>query len=307
MVDFGSVLSRLPSRDDVVGSVEQMPVAREAASPFIAGESAATATVVVAEVVAAGMSASVLHLPPPDALETVLVGSMQVIDALGTADLSVGTDLALNPVALGLGRVPIDTVAAKVAGLCRAATDAGMTVTLTSVPHALVADVLALWVGLAGDLPDLGVTLTANLHRTEGDCLDLAGAGARVRLLRQEVAEQPGVAFTDAHEIDKAYVRCTRLLFDNGARPILATEDDRLIEIAVALGERADRSPGEYVIQFRRGLRDARAAELVASGATVAVLIPFGPGWGAYVTQWITATPSVLGRALGAVLGRSGS
>lgn len=307
MVDFAAMLGRLPSRADVVGSVEQLQVAREAASPFIAGEGVGDAVEAVAGLQASGMAASVLHLPAPDAGETTLVASMQVIDALGTADLSVGTDLAVSAVALGLGRAPIETVAAKVAGLCRAAAEAGMTVTLTSVAHALVADVLALHSLLVQEHPDLGVTLTANLHRTEGDCLDLAASGTRVRLIRAEQAEQPGVAFTDAHEIDKAYVRCTRLLLDNGARPVLATEDDRLIEIATALGERADRSPGEYAFQFRRGVRDARAAELVAGGATVAVLVPFGPGWGAYVTRWISPTASVLGRAVGAVLSRSES
>jgi proline dehydrogenase len=307
MVDFGAVLRRLPSRDEVLGSLDQIAVAREAARPFVPGESVGSAVQAVAETMAAGMGASVLYLPVPEAQEVTSLVSMQVIDALAADDLSMGTDLAVSPRALGLGRAGPDRVRTGVGGLCRAAASAGMTVTLTSVPHELVGDLLALRAAVAEEFPDLGVTLTANLHRTEADCLDLAGRSARVRLMRREDVEAPGVAFADGHEIDKAYVRCTRMLMDGGARPVLATGDARLVEIAGALAERADRDPSDYVYQFRRGVLDARAAELVAAGASVSILVPFGPGWAAYIARWIAVRPTSLGRAVGAALGRSDS
>jgi proline dehydrogenase len=149
------------------------------------------------------------------------------------------------------------------------------------------------------------VTLTANLHRTEGDCMDLAGSGARVRLIRREFATPPsGLAFTDGHEIDLAFVRCTRLLMDEGARPVVATHDPRLIEIAATLAERAERAHDEYTVQFRRGVAGGRAAVLVSAGAPVSLLIPFGPDWAAYLARWIAVRPSSLGRAVSAAIGR---
>lgn len=305
MVDFGAVLRRIPTRADVVGSIDQLALARDAARPFVPGESVGSAVDAVREAAEEGMSASVLYLPLPDAQEAARVASLQVIEALAIEDLSVGTDLTVSPVALGLGRVGERTLRSELALLCGAAERAGTTVTFTSVTHELVEPVLALRDELAAEFPDLGVTLTANLHRTEGDCLDLARSGARVRLLRREMAESPGVAFTDAHEIDRAFVRCTRLLMDAGARPVIATHDDRLLDIAGALAERAERAPDEYAYQFRLGVAGARAAELVSAGAAVSILVPFGPDWAAYVARWIAVRPSSVGKAVGAAIGRS--
>lgn len=305
MVDFGAVLRRLPTREEVVSSIDQLALAREAASPFVPGESVDSAVRAVSDAVSSGMAASVLYLPLPDAREAARVASMQVVEALAIEDLSIGTDLAVSPVSLGLGRLGEQALRSDLTVLCQAAGRAGMTVTFASVPHELVDPVLDLRSDLAHQFPDLGVTLTANLHRTEGDCLDLARSGARVRLLRRELAESSGVAFTDGHDIDRAYVRCTKLLMDTGARPIIATHDPRLLEIAGALAERADRTPGEFSYQFRRGVAEGRAAELVASGATVSVLVPFGPDWAAYVARWIGMRPSSLGKAVGAAIGRS--
>ena len=64
--------------------------------------------------------------------------------------------------------------------------------------------------------------------------------------MRQEAARPRGSAFTDSHEVDKAYVRCAKLLMAVGARTIIATHDPRLIEIATALAVRSDREPGHY-------------------------------------------------------------
>jgi proline dehydrogenase len=305
MVDFGSVLRRLPTPAGAMGSLDQLPIAREAARPFVPGESVESALAAAADVISAGMSPSILYLPDPAALETATLVSMQVIDGLAADDQSPGADLAVSPVALGLGRTPTGAVRERVEGLCGAARAAGMTVTLTAVAHGLVDDVLEVRAALATEYPDLGVTLTANLHRTEGDCLDLSRGAARVRLLGREAAEKSEVAFTDGHEIDKAFVRCMRLLLDAGAQPILATDDPRLLEIAGALAERADRQPGEYSYQFRHGLMEPRATELVAEGASVSILIPFGPDWAGYVRRWIAPSPSALGRAVGSALGRS--
>jgi proline dehydrogenase len=306
MVDFGAVMRRIPTRAEVVGSIDRLAVARDAASPFVPGESVGSAVEAVREAAESGMSASVLYLPLPEAQEAARVACLQAVEALAVEDLSVGTDLAVDPVALGLGWTGEQALRSDLALLCVAAERAGMTVTFTSVPHDLVEPVLALRDVLAAEMPDLGVTLTANLHRTEGDCLDLARSGARVRLLRREVAEPVGVAFTDPHEIDRAFVRCTRLLMDGGARPVLSTDDQRLLDIAGALAERAERTPDEYTFQFRRGVAEGRAAELVAAGAAVSILVPFGPGWAAYVGRWIAVRPSAVGRAVGAAIGRSG-
>jgi len=304
MVDLSGVLARIPGRDDILAALDRIPAARGAVSPFVAGDSVGAAVTAVGEVASSGMGASVLYLPMPDAEPAARLAHMQVIEALAQEDLAAGTDLTVSLPALGLGSSPPETVEAEVAALCAAAAEVGMTVTFAGLRHPLVEEVLLIRSRLAGLYPDLGVTIAANLRRSEGDCLDLAEAGARVRLIKREEQEDSVLAFRGDHDVDKAYVRCLRLLMDRGARPILFTHDSRLIEIAAALAERADREPGQYSFQFRRGLNADLAAELVAAGSAVSVLVPFGPNWPDYVSRRIGVSPASLGQAARAAAGR---
>lgn len=292
MAQFGSVLRRLPNRESILAAIDRIPVAREAVSPFVPGETVAAAVAAVADVVAAGMSASVTYLPAADAEGTCLLAYMQAIEALDEDHVAEGNDLTVDLVALGLGEASRAAVAADVAALCGAATRVGMTVTFAGLPASAVDDALAIHAQLIADHPDLGFTVAANLFRSEGDCLDLAAVGARIRLIKREANESVAVAFTRPNEVDKAYVRCMRILMARGARTIVATHDSRLIEIAAALAERSDRDPGHHCYQFRRGVIADRAVELVAAGAAVSILVPYGPDWATYMSRRIALKPS---------------
>lgn len=290
------VLGRIPSRDDVLDAVDRMSWAKEAATPFVAGDSVAGALSVVADVAATGMAASVCYLPERNAPGMVRLVAFQAIEAMGDADLAEGNDLCLDPVGLGLGTSAANTLRADVAALAAAAAEVGMSVTLDGVPHDLVAETVELRAALAPEFPDIGMTVSANLLRSETDCLDLAAAGARVRLLRRGTQEPAGVAHTRGHDVDKAYVRCLRRLTE-GARTIVATHDPTLLEIAAALADRADSEPG-LGYQFRLGMVGEQAHELAAAGAPVSVLVPFGPDWAGYVARHVTLRPSAVGAAL---------
>ena len=175
-----------------------------------------------------------------------------------------------------------------------------MTVTLAGLPHGAVPTGLTLHEGLLTEHPDLGFTIAAHLHRSESDCLDLARRGARVRLVKRGPQAGGGSAFSNAHEVDRAYVRCLRLLIEHGARPTVATDDPRLLEITAALVERAE-APAPYSFLFARGLEPSGMAGMVADGAHVCVLQPFGPGWAAYAAQ-VEVNPATMSKAARAAI-----
>ena len=305
MVDFSGLLSRMPNRESIVSALDQIPAARGAISPFVPGETVAAAVAAVGEVEAAGMSAAVAYLPDPQALASCLLVHMQTIEALDSADLAHGADLMVDLAALGLSRgVDPASVSSDLAILCSAAEEVGMTVTLVAADPEHLDDTLSIHAALGGEHPDLGVTIAANLLRSEADCGDLARAGARVRLVRQEAPAAPGLAFTSSHEVDKAYVRCMRILMGVGARTIVATHDPRLVEIATALAVRSGREPGHHCFQFRLGVRPEAAADLLAQGSQVSILVPFGPDWARYMSRRIALKPSSIGQAARAALGR---
>jgi proline dehydrogenase len=305
MVDFSGLLRRMPNRDSLVSVIDQVPATRGAISPFVPGETVAAAVAAVGTVQASGMSASVAYLPDPQALASCLLVHMQTIEALDAANLSEGADLMVDLAALGLSRgADPASVSTDLAILCAAAEEVGMTVTVDGVAHEHLDDTLSIHAALAGEHPDLGVTIAANLLRSEADCGDLARAGARVRLVRQASAEPPGLSFARGHEVDKAYVRCARLLMAAGARTVIATHDPRLIEIATVLAVRSDRDPANHSFQFRLGVRPDAAAELVSSGSQVSILVPFGPDWATYMARRIALKPNSISQAARAALGR---
>jgi proline dehydrogenase len=307
MVDFSRLRLRAPRREDLAGALERVPAAQGAVSPFVAGDSVASAVEVVGQIMSRGLAASVIYLPLPDSLGTARIADMQVISALADDDLADGTDLTLDLRALGLGRTSARALATDAAAVCAAAAAVGMTVTLSGLGHDQVEAALEVRAALAEEFPDLGVTLGANLLRTESDCIDLAAAGARVRLVKRDAPEGAAVAFTRAHDIDKSYVRCLRVLLAGTTTTTVATHDQRLIEIAEALSARSDSEPGHCTFQFRLGLLDDRAAELVATGATVSILVPFGPDWPTYAATRIALTPAAVGQAVRAAAGNGAS
>ncbi len=305
MADLGGLIKRVPSWDSVVSALDQMPATHGAISPFVPGDSIESAVTAVEEVSAAGMTASVAYLPDREGEASSLIVLLQTIDALDSASLADGSDLMVDLAALGLARgVGPEAVAVDLGALCGAAEAAGMTVTLDGLAYEFLAEALAIHAQLADDHPDLGITIAANLLRSEADSGDLGRAGARVRLVRQEPVGSPGLAFTNGHEIDKSYVRCARLLISSGARTTIATHDPRLIEIASALAVRSDREAGHLSFQFRLGVRKQAAADLVSGGAHVGVLIPFGPDWPGYMARRIALKPRSVGQAARAAVRR---
>ncbi len=299
MVDFSELLNRLPSGDEWAASVERMPAARDAASPFVAGPQAEDLVRAVEDLHGRGLSASVTHLPGPGPYPA---GLHAAIAALADAHAAVGTDLLVDLAELSPATgVDPDAARADVQALCAAAEQVGMTLTIVSGGHEQVGAALAIHRALAEAHPDLGIGVAANLLRAEADCGDLARAGARVRLDRRPARGVQSATLRGVHEIDKAFVRCARALTEGGARTTIATDDPRLIEIAGALAARGDGQPVGY--EFRLGLLGNQVAELVATGSAVSVLVPFGPGWPAYVAGQVPARPAALAAAVRAALG----
>ena len=303
MVDLSEVLKRLPDLGNMAPALKDVRAARTAVAPFIAGDSVAAVAEAVAQAQQRGVGASVQYLPEPGSEAASRLLHLQLISALGEADLAAGTDLTIDLSLLGV-RAPQATAGDRtdLRATLGAAEAAGMTVTLSGLSSTTVDAGLELLAELAPAHPDLGVTLAAQLHRSEADCRQLAETGTRVRLVKRGPREAGDAVLSSAHDVDKAYVRCLRQLIEGGARTWVATEDPRMLEITGALAERAD-DPAEPTFLFRRGLEPADTARLVAEGARIVILEPFGPGWVDYVAAQIAPSAASVGKAARSALG----
>jgi proline dehydrogenase len=138
----------------------------------------------------------------------------------------------------------------------------------------------------------VGAVLQAYLHRTEGDCRDLAVAGSRVRLCKGAYKEPESVAFQDSADVDKSYVRCLKVLMAGGGYPMVASHDPRLVEIAGALAARHHRAADTFEYQMLYGIRPEEQKRLADRGEQMRVYIPYGQEWYGYLMRRMAERPA---------------
>ncbi|ANH37274.1 Proline dehydrogenase 1 [Nocardioides dokdonensis FR1436] len=226
---------------------------------------------------------------------------VDLLGALASRGLSSGAEVSLKLSAIGQALTP--DVAAQgghrvalehARTICRAARNAGTTVTLDMEDHTTTDSTLAILRELRKDFPETGAVLQSYLHRTEDDCRQLAYEGSRVRLCKGAYAEPASVAFQEAVDVDRSYVRCLKVLLEGQGYPMIATHDPRLVEIASCLAGRAGRAQGSYEFQMLYGVRPDEQRRLARSGETVRVYVPYGQEWYGYLMRRLAERPQNL-------------
>jgi proline dehydrogenase len=152
---------------------------------------------------------------------------------------------------------------------------------------------------------NLGVVLQARLRRSLDDVRALADLRPNVRLCKGIYVEPPSIAFTDFEAVRASFVSCLDALLDCGAHVGVATHDEWLIGEALRrLGARGLKR-SEYELQMLLGVREQRAAELVADGHRLRVYVPFGEQWYRYSLRRLQENPAMAGTIARATVGRA--
>lgn len=305
---LGSLLlgvSRLPL---VRRTVSGVPLTRKVVDRFVAGETPQDAVEAIRHLAASGLAVSVDHLgeETQDAAAAVQTAEAYsvLLDALGELGLGDRAEVSVKLSAVGqaLGAEGDKIALENARQICEAARACGANVTLDMEDHTTVDSTLETLRALRADFPATGVAVQSYLFRSEADCRDLAQAGSRVRLVKGAYAEPPSVAHQHKNEVDRAYVRCLRVLMAGEGYPMVATHDDRLISITETLADRFDRSQGEYEYQMLYGIRTDRQQALAGAGHTVRVYVPYGDDWYGYFMRRLAERPANIAfflRALG--------
>jgi len=215
---------------------------------------------------------------------------------LGTEGLAPRVEVSVKLSALGQSLPKdADKIALESARqICEAAAAVGTTVTVDMEDHTTTDRTLATLRDLRVDYPWVGAVLQSMLRRTEGDCRDLAGPGSRVRLCKGAYAEPAAVAFQDRAEVDRAYVRCLKILMAGQGLPMVASHDPQLIEIAQFLADQHGRGLDDYELQMLYGVRPRAQSKLAAAGHRMRVYLPYGNEWFGYFMRRLAERPANL-------------
>ncbi|MFI9260093.1 proline dehydrogenase family protein [Streptomyces sp. ISID311] len=297
---LGPVLLAAARSDSIRRIVAAAPVTRPVVDRFVAGERLDESMAAVRSLAARGLEVTLDHLgeditDPAEALRN-RDAYLQLAAALKEHGLGVKAEMSVKLSAFGQALPGGHELALKnIRPVVEAAAEAGTTVTLDMEDHTTVDSTLAILADLRELFPQTGAVLQSYLFRTEDDCRELAGEGSRVRLVKGAYKEPASVAFQDKREVDKAYVRCLKILMAGEGYPMIGSHDPRMVAIAQELAHRNGRKPADYEFQMLYGIREAEQQRLVADGHRMRVYIPYGTDWYGYFMRRLAERPANLG------------
>ncbi|GAA0998454.1 proline dehydrogenase family protein [Acrocarpospora macrocephala] len=286
---LGEVLLAASRNKRARRAVSRFPLTRRVVDRFVAGEQTIDAVTATRRLADLGLMSTIDHLGEEvrdtgAAVETTKA-YVRLLEAL--RPLGFGDRAEVSVKLSAVGQALDDGMALDHAQqICEAARENGSTVTLDMEDHTTVDSTLAILQALRTDFPDTGVAIQSYLIRSEADCRDLRDS--RVRLVKGAYDEPASVAYQRKSEVDRAYVRCLKVLMSGTGYPMIATHDDRLITIAETL---ADGRPG-YEFQMLYGIRTDKQLALARSGANVRVYVPYGDDWYGYFMRRLAERPA---------------
>jgi proline dehydrogenase len=280
--------------------VSTMPVSSSIVTGYVPGETTADAVAATSGLIDDGLRVTLDYLgeDTTDAAQAdaTVAAYKELLAELATKGLAPHAEVSVKLSAIGQflpdngHKVALENARE----ICRAARNAGTTVTLDMEDHTTTDSTLSILRELRKDFPETGAVLQAMLRRTEADCRALAYEGSRVRLCKGAYMEPETVAFQDRIDVDKSYVRCLKVLLAGQGYPMIATHDPRMVQIASALASRFGRRPGTYEFQMLFGIRPEEQKRLAAAGETVRVYIPYGTEWYGYLMRRLAEKPQNL-------------
>ena len=291
------VLLAAARRDGIRRVVSAAPGTRAVVRRFVAGERLDACMTAVHQLSDRGLRVTIDHLGEDvtDRAEALRSRDayLALAEALAATGLGERAEMSLKLSAFGMALPGGQELAAQGAlRVAEAAAEAGTAVTLDMEDHTTVDDTLAVLAELRRRFPATGVALQACLYRTEDDCRRLAGEGSRVRLVKGAYREPATVAHPHRHEVDRAYVRCLKVLMAGEGYPMVATHDPRLVAVAEELARRCGRGADDYEYQMLYGVRPEEQRRLTAQGQRVRVYVPYGTDWYGYFMRRLAERPA---------------
>jgi len=294
------ILLLLARSHQVKETVTRLPVSSGIVNRYVPGEETHSAVDASRTLIEDGLHVT-LDFLGEDTLdeahaEATVVAYLELLEGLSRAGLARNAEVSVKLSAIGEALPGIGPKMAEenARRICRAARNAGTTVTLDMEDQTTTESTLETLHELRKDFPETGAVVQAYLYRTEQDCRALAHEGSRVRLCKGAYREPEDVAYQDRHDVDKSYVRCLKILMAGKGYPMVATHDPRLVKIASALATRYGRMPGTYEFQMLYGIRGEEQKRLAGAGEKVRVYVPYGQEWYGYLMRRLAERPQNL-------------
>ncbi|HSO68960.1 MAG TPA: proline dehydrogenase family protein [Arachnia sp.] len=261
------------------------------ASSYVAGEGIDDAVAVTRRLQGQGLLVSLAYLPSSDDEAETTDMLCRALDALGES--AKGVEISVKPSSLGLRDSPA-SARARLDDLCRVTTASGAVVTLEMQGTEGYDETLRLWSAARAGCDRIGLTLPADIRRSERDVERIAADGARVRLCVGSYPVPKAEGYRHESEKSLALVRCVRRAMEDHAYAMVASHDPTMIAITQDLARRNAVGREGFEFQMFYGVRPLEQRRLTDIGYRSRTYVPFGPAWFEYLTTRIAARPRTL-------------
>ncbi|HEV8595540.1 MAG TPA: proline dehydrogenase family protein [Thermoplasmata archaeon] len=225
------------------------------------------------------------HYKEKSQVEATLREYLLVLDAIEAQGLDASVSIKPSQFGLEFGRAYCESMIVPVFDRVRAMGDF---LWLDMESSRFTEDTIRMYEELRRRHHDVGVCLQANLRRSERDLDRLLEIGGKIRLVKGAYREGEEIAYRSPQEVDAAYGRLLKKLFEAGDHFAVGTHDGKFIDEAIRLSKTHKRI---WEFQMLMGVREPMKRELAKQGYSVAEYIPYGPNWLPYFLRRLRERP----------------
>ncbi len=280
-----------------------------AASRFVAGTQLQDATLVVKELNAKGINATLDHLgehtSTPEEAQRATEDIFATLDALGAdPTLRANVSIKLTQIGLGLDEALCAENLEKI--LARAKQNKTFVrIDIEDTPY--TDKTINLYYAMREKGYDnAGMAAQSYLYRAEADVKRLMESRTPIRLVKGAYKEPPEKAFPRKTDVDANYDLLAKILIDASLKfetkisedgrfpaiPAIATHDEKRIAFAKKYAEKVGLPKEGMEFQMLYGIRRDLQEQLVKEGYPVRVYVPYGTHWYPYFMRRLAERPA---------------
>ena len=305
-----TTLIALSKNKNLQDLIVQVPISRQLARRFVAGETLDEAIAAVKRLNAQGMLATLDHLGENVATQAEAVAAADeyliALDALDEARVACNVSVKLTQMGLDLGD---DFCFDNVSRIVREAAALGSFVRIDMEDSSYTGRTIGVYRRLREKYSNVGIVIQAYLHRSQADVESLIADGmGHFRLCKGAYDEPASIAYRERPAVTQALNELARtclepLSRDRGAYAAVASHDEEVINFVRAYAYQHDVPPSAYEFQMLYGIRRELQEKLVRDGYRMRVYVPYGTHWYPYFMRRLAERPANLLFFLRALVG----
>lgn len=282
--------------------VSGLPIAKQVAGRFVAGETAEEAMAATSTLNEQGMLVTLDYLGESvsDSAEAIaskdeIIGLFKKIN-----DCGVQANVSIKLSQLGL-KIDKNLALDNLRQILQEARKYNNKVRIDMEESQVVDATLDIYRTLRDEygFDNTGVVIQSYLYRSEKDVRQLIQEGAWVRLCKGAYAEPPEVAFPAKADTDANYIKLLQMMLSEEARQNgvylgVATHDEDMINAAIQFVQDQQIPKDAFEFQMLYGIRRELQETLVRQGYKLRIYVPYGTAWYPYFVRRLAERPANL-------------